>query len=293
MTDYLKERKQRVIVNGEYSKWTHVQSGVPQGATLGPLNFLLFVNDLPDSLSLGTHCGIFADDTKILRHIITDHDVKTLQNDIDNLHNWSLDWGLNFNTSKCKVIIIKKTHMTDNLVYPHYTMDGLELEHTDDMQDLGVMVDNKLTWINHIYKTIRKSHARAWLCMRPLGFHAYRKAKKACYITMVRSIMEYASPIWSPTYKYLLVATESVQRRATNYILKNPKRPNPLHINYKERLLQLNLLPLTYRREIIDLQTFLKIWNSNNKLGLQNVLSFSEPNQGRITRAMARERPYP
>ena len=178
--------------------------------------------------------------------------------------------------------------MTDNIVYPHYTMDGLELEHTDDMQDLGVMVDNKLTWINHIYKTIRKSHARAWLCMRALGFHAYRKAKKACYITMVRSIMEYASPIWSPTYKYLLVATESVQRRATNYILKNPKRPNPLHINYKERLLQLNLLPLTYRREIIDLQTFLKIWNSNNKLGLQNVLSFSEPNQGRITRAMAR-----
>ena len=63
--------------------------------------------------------------------------------------------------------------MTDNLVYPHYTMDGLELEHTDDMQDLGVMVDNKLTWINHIYKTIRRSHAREWLCMRALGFNAH------------------------------------------------------------------------------------------------------------------------
>ena len=96
MTNYLKERKQRVIINGEHSDWTLVQSGVPQGATLGPLNFLLYVNDLPDSLSQGTNCGIFADDTKILQHIITD-DVITLQHDINTLYKWSIDWGLNFN----------------------------------------------------------------------------------------------------------------------------------------------------------------------------------------------------
>ena len=154
------------------------------------------------------------------------------------------------------------------------------------MQDLGVTVDTTLTWQKHIYKTVRKAHARAWLCMRALGFHAYQKSKKACYLTMVRSILEYASPIWSPTYKYLIIAIETIQRRATNYILKNPKRPSPLHINYKERLLRLNLLPLTYRREIIDIQTFLKAWNSENNLGLDELLTFSAPSYGPVTRAM-------
>ena len=166
-------------------------------------------------------------------------------------------------------------------------MKGLKLDSIDEMQDLGITVDNRLTWAQLIYKTVRKAHARSWLCMRALGFHAYIKAKKACYIAMVRSIIEYASPVWSPTYKYLIIATERIQRRATNYILKNAKRPNPLHINYKERLLQLKLLPLTYRREIIDLQTFLKIWNSNNKLGLDKILTFSQPNLGPDTRVMA------
>ena len=123
--------------------------------------------------------------------------------------------------------------------------------------------------------------------MRALGFHAYQKTKRTCYLTMVRSILEYGSPIWSPSYKYLIIAVESIQRRATNYILKNPKRPSPLHRNYKQRLLELNLLPVTFRREMIYLQMFLKIWNSDNKLGIDKLLNFSVPNQGAVTRAMA------
>ena len=106
---------------------------------------------------------------------------------------------------------------------------------------------------------------------------------------MVRSILEYGSVIWSPTFKYLILTIEKIQRRATNYILSNTKRPNPRHANYKERLLQLNLLPLTFRREIIDIQLFLKTWNSQNKLGrpIDKLLNFTQPNQGRVTRVMA------
>ena len=289
MTNYLENRKQRVVINGKHSDWSLVQSGVPQGATLGPLKFLLYVNDMPDSLSLGTNCGIFADDTKIFRNIITNHDIQLLQKDIDSLFNWSLDWGLNFNTNKCMVLSIKRSHNRANLDLndPHYLMNKIELKTTDDIQDLGITVNNKFTWSNHINTMTRKAHARTWLCMRALGFHAYYKAKRTCFITMVRSILEYGAPIWSPTLKYLIVSIESIQRRATNYILKNPKRPSPLHVNYKERLITLNLLPLTFRREIIDLQTFLKIWNSDNKLGLDNLLNFSLPNKGPTTRAMA------
>ena len=104
---------------------------------------------------------------------------------------------------------------------------------------------------------------------------------------MARSILEYGSPIWSPTYKYLIQALESVQRCATIYILNNPKRPSPYHLDYKLRLIRLHLLPLTYRREIIDITMFLKIWNSPNKFGLDNVLQFSAPAHGPVTRAMA------
>ena len=166
-------------------------------------------------------------------------------------------------------------------------MNGIKIVQTCDVQDLGITVDDTLTWRLHINKMVKKAHSRAWLCMRALGFHAYIKAKRTCFITMVRSILEYCSVIWSTSFKYLIIAIENIQRRATNYILSNPKMPSPLHINYKERLLTLNLLPLTYRRELIDLQHFLKTWNSPDKLGLDKVLQFSQPNQGRVTRAMA------
>ena len=121
--------------------------------------------------------------------------------------------------------------------------------------------------------------------MRAIGFHAPRRAKLTSYLAMVRSILEYGSTIWSPSFKYLKVSIESIQRRATNYILNNPKRPNPMHINYKERLLRLKLLPLTYRREILDIQLFLKVWNSPNKMALDQYIHFTDLTQGGVTRA--------
>ena len=123
MTNYLSNRKQRVTVNGAHSEWTDVASGVPQGATLGPLNFILYVNDLPNSLATGTECGIFADDTKILRHILTNLDISILQTDINRLFEWSTSWGLQFNIKKCMVLSVKKPHTKDNIDPPIYTMN--------------------------------------------------------------------------------------------------------------------------------------------------------------------------
>ena len=166
-------------------------------------------------------------------------------------------------------------------------MNTVAINIATEIKDLGVIVNNTLTWTNHIYATVRKANTRVWLCMRALGFHAPIRAKKTCYITMVRSILEYGAPIWSLSLKHLIIDVERIQRRATNYILGNPKRPDPRHINYKDRLLELTLLPLTYRREILDIQTFLKAFNGPNKIGLDNILEFSQPNLGVATRAMA------
>ena len=146
---------------------------------------------------------------------------------------------------------IERPYSTDLLDPPNYTMDNKPLETTTDIRDLGLIVDDTLSWKTHIDTMVCKAHGRAWLCMRALGFQAELKPKKMCYITMMRSILEYGSSIWSTTFKYLIINIERIQWRATNYILKNPKRPNPLHIDYKERLQTLNLLPLSYRREIL------------------------------------------
>ena len=179
------------------------------------------------------------------------------------------------------VLSIKRPQTVDNFELADYFMNGTKLEVETNIKDLGVTVDNNFSWTTHINSMVRKAHARSWLCMRAIGFHAPRKVKITSYIAMVRSILEYGSP----SYKYLIICIEAIQRRATNYILNNPKRPNPMHINYKERLLRLNLLPLTYRREILDIQLFLKIWNSTNKFGLDQYIYFTEPTQGRVTRA--------
>ena len=130
-------------------------SSAPQGATLGPLHFIPYVNDLPNTLSRGTECGIFADDTKIMRHILDNLDIRILQSGIENLHKWSIDWGLKFNPTKCMVLAAKRFHSIDRHDPPNYTMNSNELKQTRDIQDLGIIVDDTLTWNLHINKMVK------------------------------------------------------------------------------------------------------------------------------------------
>ena len=98
--DFLSVRRQRVVVNGKLSSWADILSGIPQGSVLGPILFVIFINDLPDVVS--STAKIFADDTKLFRaiRIVEDHEV--LQQDLDNLVEWSNKWQLGFNETKCK-----------------------------------------------------------------------------------------------------------------------------------------------------------------------------------------------
>ena len=95
----------RVTINGSRSSWANVLSGVPQGLMLGPLLFLLFVNDLPDWIK--TNIRMFADDTKIWTRISGVNDSEALQQDLDSLSRWSEEWLLRFNPNKCKVMHIR------------------------------------------------------------------------------------------------------------------------------------------------------------------------------------------
>ncbi len=101
---FLQDRKQRVLVNGSSSQWSEVISGVPQGSILGPLLFVIYVNDMPEVVQ--SVCRLFADDTKLYRVIKSNSDIDILQDDIKRLCEWSNTWLLRFNIQKCKVLHI-------------------------------------------------------------------------------------------------------------------------------------------------------------------------------------------
>jgi hypothetical protein len=99
---WLRGRRQRVVIGNHYSDWKEVTSGVPKGSVLGPLLFLVFINDLPSSVA--SHIKLYADDSKIMRIITSEQDTIDLQNDIDAAAEWSHKWLLPFNIEKCKVM---------------------------------------------------------------------------------------------------------------------------------------------------------------------------------------------
>ena len=104
----LSERKQRAVLNGISSDWTDVISGDPQGSVLGPMLFILYVNDLPDKVK--SYCKIFADDTKVYKEINNLKDYEDLQDDIYELCRWTTKWLLFFNANKCKLLHIRNNN---------------------------------------------------------------------------------------------------------------------------------------------------------------------------------------
>ena len=107
IVNYLSGREQCVVLDGIKSSQKMVLSGVPQGYILGPILFVLFINDMPQNLSSDTNLALYADDTKIWRTIKCQNDIELLQKDIDLLNLWSINNKMNFSIKKCKVVSIK------------------------------------------------------------------------------------------------------------------------------------------------------------------------------------------
>ena len=115
---YLQGRQQQVVVGGNISSTLPVQSGVPQGSILGPLLFVIFINDMFSCVSEGTNIALYADDTKIWREICSYNDQEVLQRDIDRLYTWSIENNMNFHPSKCRVLpVTLQRNVLDNLPF--------------------------------------------------------------------------------------------------------------------------------------------------------------------------------
>ena len=244
--DYLTGRTQRVVVDGVASTWSPVTSGVPQGSILGPLLFVIFINDLPDFTVKGTETALYADDTKLHDTITSTNDCERLQQSLTNLDHWSVQNNIRFNPSKCKVLTIsrKKSPITYD-----YTLGTVKLIRVCNEKDLGVITSCELAWDLHINSIISKANKMLGVLKRTSTHLTDIKTRRTLYLSLVKSQLCYATEVWSPVNNIQLSKrVESVQRRATRWILMSRGE-----LCYKERLLALNLLPLTFDREIKDL----------------------------------------
>ena len=246
--NYLSNRVQYTVLQGVTSAPLPVTSGVPQGSILGPLLFLVYINDLPEVIDSASNIKLFADDSKCHRTIVQNSDCLALQEDIDTLFHWSKDWRLRFNVKKCEVLSVTRKQRP---IVNNYLLDGHPIKRANQQSDLGVIISHDLKWHEHIHHVLSKGY-------RMLGFLRRNaknfdvRAKRTLYNTLVRSHVGYASQVWAPSMVGDIKSVENLQRRSTRFILPNSA------LNYRERLLKLNLLPVSYWHEINDLVFYFK-----------------------------------
>ena len=247
---YLFNRSQCVSINSTTSTSVPVISGVPQGSILGPLLFLIYINDLPDVV-MSSKVLLFADDVKCFKSISNYSDSGCLQDDISRLATWSSTWSLPFNVKKCSIFSVFSRGHYSQVFYPYFLNDVI-LTRDNTHNDLGIVLTSDLKWRDHYKSIMAKSYKILGLLRRVFSSVHCHQAKKVLYISLVRSKLLYCSPIWRPHLLSDIKALESVQRRATTFIL------NSYDSDYRLRLLSLQLLPLMMILEINDVLFFVK-----------------------------------
>ena len=183
---YLSGRQQRVVVNSSFLSWGMVKSGVPQGSILGPVLFLMFVNDMPDVLK-SSSLAMYADDSKCYKTI------KTMTSKL--LCVWSASNELYFQPTKCHNLRISRKKTSSPRVY---NLNNTELKLVTKEKDLGLIVTKDLSWNEHITQTVSKAN-------KLLGFikrHCYTVRNKRTltllYTSLIRSHFCFASQVWAP-----------------------------------------------------------------------------------------------
>jgi hypothetical protein len=239
-------------VLGATSNPLSVTSGVPQGSILGPALFLLYVNDLPSTVK-SSQILMFADDTKLFKEIRTESDAKQLQNDISNLESWSTTSGISFNGAKCKAQTITRKLKP---ITTSYTMKDCQIASTKHERDLGVWLSNDLRWNKQTDQQCARANKELSYIRRSTRTINNTTIRRTIYLALVRSHLGYATQVWTPQSVELQMKVERTQRRATKYILN---LPFTCSIDYTSRLQALQLLPICYWHEYLDLVYFFKV----------------------------------
>ena len=269
--EFLSNRQQRVTINGSKSEWRDVTSGIPQGSVLGPVLFLVFINDFPDVIEV--LLKLFADDAKLYSVISSLNDVQPLQRSVNNAGTWSIDWEMLFNIKKCHQLHVGP--QDTGYTYTMQTENGPQaIEKVANEKDLGVIIDSKLTFRDHISAKVNLANRNLGIIFRTFTY-LDTEMFMSLYKSLVRPHLEYATVIWSPLYKKDRISIENVQRRATKLVraCKN--------LSYPERLRKLGLPTLEYRRQRADIIQVYKILNDIDKVDKNKLFSVITYNRTR------------
>lgn len=216
LTSYLRDRSQAVTVKGFCSTFTPVSSGVPQGSHLGPLLFIIFINDIKHAIRKSNFL-LYADDNKIYKTIKKTEDSIDLQSDLNELCNYCVKNRLHLNVKKCYVVSFTRKR---NIITHTYSLFQESLSRETLVRDLGVYIDSKLLFDSHI--KIISITDKAY---RMLGFvlRMSREFKRTStlillYNALVRSILEYASTVWSPQYNVYKNMIERIQSKFIKHL---------------------------------------------------------------------------
>ena len=220
ISDWLTQRNQRVCVDGETSGMKTVRSGVPQGTVLGPLCFLLYINDIGNSVSPGTSIRLFADDSLLYRTIHSTESCHQLQEDLTQLVQWSRTWQMSFHPAKCYILRVSRKRIP---VVFSYNMMGQNLETVHHYPYLGVELSEDMNWDHHISKITSKANRTLGFIRRNLN-KCPQDIKQQAYTTLVRPHLEYASAVWDPYRQHHINSIEMVQRRAARFVTSNYQR---------------------------------------------------------------------
>lgn len=218
---------------------------------IGPLLFLIYINDLPSSVN--SKVRLFADDCVIYRTISSETDRQSLQSDLVSLTSWCTAWQMTLNPSKTKLMCFTKKA---SRIPTSYLLNNTSVELTTSYKYLGVNIQSDLSWHHHINVTLASANRSLGFLKRNLK-HTPSHLRKLAYITLIRPKIEYASAIWDPDQDYIIENIEALQNRAVRFIFSDYSR----HTSVTSLKLRAELELLSRRRKIARLSLLHKLYH--------------------------------
>ncbi|MCP3900406.1 MAG: RNA-directed DNA polymerase [Desulfobacteraceae bacterium] len=283
--DYLSDRVQRVVINGQKSAWGRIQAGVPQGSVLGPLLFLIFINDITNIIN---NCNIrlFADDTCLFVEVDNrNQTANDINSDLLAITNWSNRWLVTFSPTKTKALTISNKH--DAALNPELEFMGNIIEEVDSHPYLGLRFSNDLKWKSHI-DDIAKNARKKLNILIPLKMKVDRASLDSMYHSFILPSMEYANIIWGGSYDNDIDKLENIHLEAMRLITGATARSNILRV-YKEY----GGSTIKSRTDQATLKMLFKIINGKAPLYLCDILNNLKGKSNYVTRNKTKIRvPY-
>ena len=271
--EFLRNRKYKVVANGEMSELQDVLSGVPQGTVLAAILFVIMIADIDEEVE-NSIVRSFADDTRTSLKIRTEEDKEVLQQDLNKIYRWARDNLMEFNESKFEQLSHGETNNIE--IDSYKTPSENEIKPSSKVKDLGIIASDNLRFKEHIDSVVTSSKRMIGLLMRTFSMREQIPMMRL-FNTYIRSKLEYCCLVWSPSHQNDINKLERVLKNFTSKISGMEK------LNYHERLRKLNLYSLERRRERFMI---INAWQQIEGIK-ENILSLKARRIGRSRRIVS------